>query len=169
MKYFPRLLILLSVLGVLGASNAVNAASVPFNQNITLFGDSQLMASQEIEIVTTDPGDFRFTLTNIGDPQSLLFPPFDVLGFSISESGNSTPLYESDVPTSTILTLTAFQTYLVLVSGEVNPTSFLSHGTFNLEVVQIIPIPAGPVPAAVWLFGTALIGFIGYGKRRKVA
>ena len=30
-------------------------------------------------------------------------------------------------------------------------------------------ISAVPVPAAVWLFGTALLGFIGYGKRRKVA
>jgi hypothetical protein len=29
-------------------------------------------------------------------------------------------------------------------------------------------IPAVPVPAAVWLFGTALIGFIGVSRRRKV-
>ena len=29
--------------------------------------------------------------------------------------------------------------------------------------------PAVPVPAAVWLFGTALIGLIGFGKRRKTA
>jgi hypothetical protein len=28
---------------------------------------------------------------------------------------------------------------------------------------------AVPVPAAVWLFGTALLGLIGFGKRRKVA
>lgn len=31
------------------------------------------------------------------------------------------------------------------------------------------PPPAVPVPAAVWLFGTALIGFIGFGRRRNVA
>ncbi len=40
---------------------------------------------------------------------------------------------------------------------------------FNLDSVQVEVMPAVPVPAAVWLFGTALIGFIGYGKRRKVA
>ena len=30
-------------------------------------------------------------------------------------------------------------------------------------------IPAVPVPAAVWLFGSALIGFVGMSRRRKVA
>ncbi|MDH3378064.1 MAG: VPLPA-CTERM sorting domain-containing protein [Gammaproteobacteria bacterium] len=30
-------------------------------------------------------------------------------------------------------------------------------------------IPAVPIPAAVWLFGTALIGLVGFGKRRKAA
>jgi hypothetical protein len=31
------------------------------------------------------------------------------------------------------------------------------------------PIGEVPVPAAIWLFGTALIGFIGVSRRRKVA
>jgi hypothetical protein len=31
------------------------------------------------------------------------------------------------------------------------------------------PISVVPIPAAVWLFGTALIGLIGFGKRRKAA
>jgi len=32
------------------------------------------------------------------------------------------------------------------------------------------PAPSAiPVPAAVWLFGTALIGLVGFGKRRKAA
>jgi hypothetical protein len=30
-------------------------------------------------------------------------------------------------------------------------------------------VPAVPVPAAVWLFGTALLGLVGLGKRRKTA
>jgi hypothetical protein len=30
-------------------------------------------------------------------------------------------------------------------------------------------VSAVPVPAAIWLFGTALIGLVGFGKRRKVA
>jgi hypothetical protein len=31
------------------------------------------------------------------------------------------------------------------------------------------PVSVVPVPAAVWLFGTALIGFVGMSRRRKVA
>jgi hypothetical protein len=47
------------------------------------------------------------------------------------------------------------------------------YGLSGLQLVQksygIVPISPVPVPAAVWLFGTALIGMIGFGKRRKAA
>jgi hypothetical protein len=38
----------------------------------------------------------------------------------------------------------------------------------GFDDVQLSVSPV-PVPAAVWLFGTALIGLIGFGKRRKIA
>jgi hypothetical protein len=38
--------------------------------------------------------------------------------------------------------------------------------SLTLNVGSLNPVP---VPAAVWLFGTALIGFIGMSRRRKVA
>jgi hypothetical protein len=40
---------------------------------------------------------------------------------------------------------------------------------FDILNVESAVIPAVPVPAAVWLFGTALIGLVGFGKRRKAA
>jgi hypothetical protein len=40
---------------------------------------------------------------------------------------------------------------------------------FDNIVLTGSPMPAVPVPAAFWLFGTALIGFIGISRRRKVA
>jgi hypothetical protein len=33
----------------------------------------------------------------------------------------------------------------------------------------MVDVPQVPVPAAIWLFGTALIGLVGFSKRRKVA
>jgi hypothetical protein len=57
-------------------------------------------------------------------------------------------------------------------SGDVLNTEFnganLIFSTLTIETLDTT-IPAVPLPAAVWLFGTALVGFIGYGKRRKVA
>ncbi len=38
----------------------------------------------------------------------------------------------------------------------------------NLTIANNLPSPV-PIPAAFWLFGTALIGFIGVSRRRKVA
>ena len=46
----------------------------------------------------------------------------------------------------------------------------LSVDPFYIDNVRAVAgVPAIPVPAAVWLFGTALLGLIGYGKRRRAA
>jgi hypothetical protein len=44
-------------------------------------------------------------------------------------------------------------------------------GNYNLDNLQFnaAPLSPVPVPAAVWLFGTALIGLVGFSKRRKTA
>jgi hypothetical protein len=66
-------------------------------------------------------------------------------------------------------------TYRLVQTGAFNvlgtPTESLAIGdggtipytwTFNVESLSTVPIPA-----AVWLFSTALIGLVGFGKRRK--
>ena len=40
--------------------------------------------------------------------------------------------------------------------------------TIGIDNVTLSAINPVPVPAAVWLFGTALIGFVGMSRRRKV-
>ena len=42
---------------------------------------------------------------------------------------------------------------------------------WSIDDLSVTPgsIPPVPVPAAVWLFGTALIGLVGFSKRRKAA
>jgi hypothetical protein len=47
------------------------------------------------------------------------------------------------------------------------PTGFLL-GSTNLSV-SFDGAAVIPVPAAVWLFGTALIGLVGFGKRKTAA
>ena len=42
-------------------------------------------------------------------------------------------------------------------------------GSLSVTIATTSTIPAVPVPAAFWLFGTALIGFVGMSRRRKVA
>jgi hypothetical protein len=98
---------------------------------------------------------------------------------------SSTGLNQSEVGT----TVTLFGASLGLTNADVS--SNFSHNifddTFGLSIVDIdssqnilslagrgiidpdTGIGVVPVPAAFWLFGTALIGFIGVSRRRKVA
>ena len=39
----------------------------------------------------------------------------------------------------------------------------------NYSINAVSDVPPVPVPAAIWLFGTALIGLVGFSKRRKAA
>jgi len=45
----------------------------------------------------------------------------------------------------------------------------VTYAGLEKETGSFPPVPAIPVPAAVWLFGTALIGLVGFSKRRKTA
>jgi len=45
----------------------------------------------------------------------------------------------------------------------------VTYAGFEKEDGSFPGVPAVPVPAAFWLFGTALIGFVGFSRRRKVA
>jgi hypothetical protein len=164
MNGFSRLLCFIGVLGFGGAFGVANAATVPapiYDQNTTMFGTD----SRNIKIATSTAGDYRFTVSNIGDPSSTLFPPFEMLAFNVTEKGVLFPIFDPDVPVTTkqsvVLGLTAFQTYFVNVIGMANPGAFLEAGTFNLEVVQVIPIPAAAV-----LFSSAILGLVVVARRR---
>lgn len=53
---------------------------------------------------------------------------------------------------------------IFLYIGEVG-----NNGEALIGAVEVSDIPAVPVPAAIWLFGTALVGFVGISRRRKIA
>jgi hypothetical protein len=56
-----------------------------------------------------------------------------------------------------------------LLSVEVSGNSGLGYVAYdNIDVTSAVGgVNAVPVPAAVWLFGSALIGLVGLGKRKK--
>ena len=72
--------------------------------------------------------------------------------------------------TASIQTLfEAGHNYVVRMSNEFNAlggagTLGTTTPDYSLEIVSAVP-----VPAAVWLFGTALLGFIGYGRKSGAA
>ena len=44
----------------------------------------------------------------------------------------------------------------------------VGQSNYTLQSGSVVTLPSAvPIPAAVWLFGTALIGLVGFGKRRK--
>lgn len=47
--------------------------------------------------------------------------------------------------------------------------TYLTMSCVNDEAIVGAEISAVPVPAAFWLFGSALVGLAGFGKRRKTA
>lgn len=49
------------------------------------------------------------------------------------------------------------------------PTDFNNSNAIAVDHVVAQSLSAVPIPAAVWLFGSALIGLLGFIKRRKVA
>jgi hypothetical protein len=53
-----------------------------------------------------------------------------------------------------------------VITTEWGATAFVDRVPGNWAVEEI---PAIPIPAAVWLFGTALIGLVGFGRLRKSA
>ena len=57
--------------------------------------------------------------------------------------------------------------YLGIIDISTGLVSLRGVTSSGLDAIAFAEISAVPVPAAVWLFGTALIGLIGFGKRRK--
>ena len=85
--------------------------------------------------------------------------------FSVSCSPTLPCVSGFDLATAGLLSASIFR---LTVSGAV-VTGFPQAYDFDtLEAVNF-STSAVPVPAAVWLFGTALLGLIGFGKRKRAA
>jgi hypothetical protein len=56
--------------------------------------------------------------------------------------------------------------YLILAALNVLRVSMSVDGTEPGDWIRVVTASVVPVPAAIWLFGTALIGLVGFGKRK---
>ena len=137
-----------------------------FGQNLTstLIGDqSYTLSSYLIQAKRSDLdhfGGYEVYLTSGSTSNT-----GELLG-SIGPTTNSNDWEFSSLtfiaPTdSSILPFLLFKPY-----GDILGGAYPGLDNLNLSVTSI---GAVPVPAAVWLFGTALIGLVGFSKRRKAA
>ncbi len=84
-------------------------------------------------------------------------------------AGSASQTFTSAQPTGTNEWTTYSLTFAAL--SPVTTISFIgSSGRqyIGLDNVSVLGASAVPVPAAIWLFGTALLGFIGFGRRRSI-
>jgi len=111
----------------------------------------------------------EFTLDSLSPPN---LPGHNLIGFDpnfgTEATGNANAIQEGEVLTVTILSL-LFPDFTAALADDfrigIHVHSFANGGS---ESFVTPPPSAVPVPAAFWLFGTALLGFIGYSRRTVV-
>ena len=114
-----------------------------FDDSVYYNSQTSLFTDNEVFAVGRQEGDFRNRLE--GDMYSQLLPGHEYL-FQ----------YSLNIRNDLLLPPDSGARAFGYIDFEVSPDRFA-------------PIPAVPVPAAVWLFGTGIIGLIGFSRRRKSA
>ena len=153
-------------------SNTVYSGSILSHRGLGINGGANFLSLDFGEIMSIDFGTAvvaaELTLVDIRPPGNVSFQ------FEAFNGGSSLGVFNSPLVT------TAPETFdLFALSGVAQMTSFeiavLTPPAefFGLQVQSLsfspAPISAVPVPAAIWLFGTALLGLVGFSKRRKAA
>lgn len=120
------------------------------DMELTASGDilvSDWDVMQEFSLLSGAPTDFQF------DPELPMRNNFE-----IAANGD---IFVSD-GISALLRYSATGTFL--------DVAFTSAGLRDIEFLPAaVPIPAVPIPAAVWLFGSGLLGLVGMTRRKKAA
>lgn len=146
-------------------------------------GTFNLVSAMQVDLDLSTPGAID---PLPGGPEGFVYISDDNAGFSVDSmlvsdySANRVSAYQLDSDGNPLVTTRVdFLTDLTGAEGAfIDPLTgdflFSTFGGGN-RVIRvdgfIAPPPpsAVPVPAAIWLFGTALIGLVGFSKRRKAA
>ncbi len=126
----------------------------------------------DVNIYSSSTAPFDPTLT-LWSASSLLQSPADWTQIAFNNDTASLSFFESgaNVKDSQVKLTLDIGTYFAQVAGQGNLFAY----QFNVDtdnvagsgaVVSNVAPAAVPVPAAVWLFGTGLMGFLGLAKRK---
>ena len=87
-----------------------------------------------------------------------------------ANAGSASQTFTSAQPTNTNEWTTFSLTFAAL--SPITTISLVGASGFQyigLDNVSVLGASAVPIPAAFWLFGTALVGFIGFGRKRNIS
>lgn len=129
----------------------------PINYNHSYSLGADIAVSAILDIQTAGMGDDR--------------GPWDVLfnGNLISSFGGiGSGIGDTEVILYSLAVDVGFLTGNDAISLVYQDTQFEGF-SINFSELSIETVSVVPVPAAIWLFGTALMGLVGYSKRRKAA
>jgi len=160
-------------------STSVNAALISESFTVTVLqGDF---------IDTIGTGSFTYDDTLITGIGSEIISPADGLSIEFNVFGQEfTESNDVDYPgfpelaflDGNVLSLDFFVVDTAACFGCSNPTEIIQEGVNEFGIFDLNPVAGGgfegelsvnavPVPAAVWLFGSGLIGLIGVARRKK--
>jgi hypothetical protein len=152
--------------------------------SFTSFGITNLSGVENVQMVGTGSSsafthDYKFegvsedlvniiTITEntlLGLISSFQMSVFNITGAGMSLVGSTSILLNNPSNStrgafgSLAFSMVMDNDYLVRLAG-----SPAGSANYSLQLASIAPVP---IPAAAWLFGTALIGLSGFGRRRK--
>ena len=158
--------------GVNFALSSGDAAQYRIETLVREFGPAETSAIDNIFGQSAPYPDLTMTfsslISRVGFEMRTNFPDDIGVTMSLSAGGSIVDTHSFTTSGSGIYYFYAFET-AVLFDELIIDVDESINGAFALDNLRFEAVNPIPVPAAVWLFGTALIGLLGFGKRSKAA